>query len=153
MEFLTWVVAADEEALAEVAAAKSPLDAWSGIEAPGLDTVRLATLHTLLTDETLQAALDRYEPALVGGADEEILVLRVAGSLLEALATLDDESLETVAGELAATEVYEEEDADPDELLSSLSSLAELAQLAESQGQTLLVRIDLIGGQGSDVRD
>jgi hypothetical protein len=144
MEFVTWVVAADEEELAGVAEAKSPLDAWSGIEAPGLDTVKLATLHALLTNDPLQAALDLYEPALVDGADEEILVLRVAGSLLEALALLDEESLETIAGELAATEVYEEEGADPDELLSYLCSLAELAQLAESQGQALLVRIDLI---------
>jgi hypothetical protein len=144
MEFVTRVVAADEEELAEVAGAKSPLDAWSGIEAPGLDTVKLATLHTLLTNDPLQAALDLYEPALVDGADEEILVLRVAGSLLEALALLDEESLETVANELAATEVYEEEGADPDELLPYLSSFAELAQLAESQGQALLVRIDLI---------
>jgi hypothetical protein len=120
------------------------LDAWSGIEASGLDTVKLVTLHALLTNDPLQAALDLYEPALVGGADEEILVLRVAGNLLEALALLDEESLETIAGELAATEIYEEEGADPDELLSYLSALAELAQLAESQGQALLVRIDLI---------
>jgi hypothetical protein len=144
MEFATWVVAADEDELADVAGAKSPLDAWSGIESPGLDTVKLATLHALLTGDSLQASLDLYEPALVDGADEEILILRVAGNMLEELALLDEEAMETMAGELAATEVYEEEGADPDELLPHLSSLAELARLAESQGQTLLVRIDLI---------
>jgi hypothetical protein len=104
----------------------------------------LAALHALLTGDSLQAALDLYEPALVSGEDEEILVLRVAGEVLEELALLDEEFLETVAGELAATEVYEEEGADPDELLSLLSSLVELAQLAESQGQALFVRIELI---------
>ena len=144
MEFVTCVVAADEDELADVAQSATPLDGWSGIEIPGLDTVKLATLHALLTGDSLQAALDLYEPALVSGGDGEILVLRVAGEMLEELALLDEESLETVAGELAATEIYEEEDADPDELLSLLAPLAELAQLAESQGQVLFVRIELI---------
>ncbi|MFT3963191.1 hypothetical protein [Propionivibrio sp.] len=144
MEFVTCVVAADEDELAEVAQSAAPLDGWSGIETPGLDTVKLATLHALLTGDPLQVALDLYEPALVAGGDEETLVLRVAGEMLEELALLDEESLETVAGELAATEIYEEEDADPDELLSLLTPLAELAQLAESQGQVLFVRIELI---------
>ena len=144
MEFVTCVVAADEDELAEVAQSAAPLDGWSGIETPGLDTVKLATLHALLTGDPLQVALDLYEPALVAGGDEETLVLRVAGEMLEELALLDEESLETVAGELAATEIYEEEDADPDELLSLLAPLAELAQLAESQGQVLFVRIELI---------
>jgi hypothetical protein len=144
MKFVSCVLAAEEDELADVAETSSPLEAWSGIEFPGLDTARLAVLHTLLTGDPLHAALDLYEPALVSGADEEILVLRVAGEVLEKLALLDDESLETVAGELAVTDVYEEEGADPDELLSLLASLAELAQLAESQGQALFVRIDLI---------
>ena len=51
-----------------------------------------------------------------------------------------------MAGELAATEDYEEEGADPDSLLAWLTSFAELAQLAESQGQTLFVRIGLRSG-------
>ena len=144
MEFVTCVVAADEDELADVAQSAAPLDGWSGIETPGLDTVKLATLHALLTGDPLQAALDLYEPALVTGGDEETLVLRVAGEMLEELALLDEESLETVAGELAATEIYEEEEADPDDLLSLLTPLAELAQLAESQGQMLFVRIELI---------
>lgn len=143
MKFVTHVVAAGDDELAELAGAGSPLDNWSGFESPGLDTVKLATLHTLLTGDFLQAALDLYEPALVSGDDEEIIVLRVAGAMLEALALLDEESMETLTGELAATGSYEEEGADPDELLPFLAALAELAQLAESQGQALLVRIEL----------
>ena len=79
MDFVTHIVAADEDELDDIARSASPLDAWSGIESPGLDTVRLASLHALLTGDSLQAALDLYEPALVFGAEEEILVLRVAG--------------------------------------------------------------------------
>jgi hypothetical protein len=144
MEFVTSVVAAEEDELADVAQSTSPLEAWSGIEFPGLDTAKLAALHSLLTGDSLQAALDLYEPALVSGEDDGILVLRVSGGVLEELALLDDESLKTVAVELAATDIYEEEGADPDELLLLLTSLGELAQLAESQGQVLFVRIELI---------
>jgi hypothetical protein len=144
MRFVTHVVAVEEDELAAVAGSASPLDTWSGIESPGLDTVKLATLHALLTGDSLQAALDLYEPALVSGGDDEFLVLRFASEMLEELALLDEESMETVAGELAATGIYEEENADADELLFFLTSLAELAQLADSQGQVLLARIELI---------
>ncbi|MDR3300246.1 MAG: hypothetical protein LBU43_09690 [Candidatus Accumulibacter sp.] len=144
MKLVTHIVAADEDELTEVAETASPLKIWSGVEAPGLDTVKLAALHALLTGDSLQTALDLYEPALVTGAGEDVIVLRVSGELLEELALLDEESLETVASELAATEVYEKENADPDELRDCLTALAELAQLAESQEQTLWVRIGML---------
>ena len=59
-------------------------------------------------------------------------------------AVLDEEALENVAIELVATEVYEEEGMDPEEVQNSLIALVELAQLAESQGQTLFVWIRLL---------
>ncbi len=144
MEFMTCVVAAEEDELFEVAESAAPLNDWSGIDAPGLDTVKLATLHALLTGESLQTALDRYEPALVAGGNEEILVLRVADEMLEALAQLDEDSIDRLADELAATEIYEDEGTDPEDLQSLLISFGELAQLAESQGQVLYVRIAIV---------
>ena len=144
MEFLTCVVAAEEDEYPEIAGSSSPLNAWSGIEMPGLDTARLATLHSLLTGDSLQMALDLYEPVFVAEGDGETLVLRIDGELLEELALLDEEALENVAGELAATEVYEHDGVEPDELQYTLAALGELAQLAESQGQSLFVWIRLL---------
>lgn len=144
MEFMTFVVAAEEDEYPDVARSASPLNEWSGIEAPGLDTAKVATLHSLLTGDSLQTALDLYEPVFVAEGDEETIVLRVEDEMLEELALLDDEALENVAGELAATEVYESEGVETDDLLDSLAALAELAQLAESQDQKLFVWIRLI---------
>jgi len=144
MEFITCVVAAEEDEYPDIARSAAPLNEWSGVETPGLDTVKLSTLHSLLTGDSLQAALDFYEPVFVAGEDDETLVLRIDGEMLEELALLDEEALENVSAELAATEIYESEGVEPDELLASLTALAELAQLAESQGQSLFVWIKLI---------
>jgi hypothetical protein len=142
MEIVTNVVAAEEDEYSAIGESTLPLDEWSGIDAPGLDTLKVATLHCLLTGDPLQTALDLYEPVYV--AQNETVVLRVADELLEKLAVLDEEELENVASELAATEEYEDEDWDVDDVLAQLTELAELAQLAESQGQALFVWIYLL---------
>lgn len=144
MEFLTCVVAAEEDEYPDVAVSGAPLKQWSGFEAPGLDTTRIATLHSLLTGESLQGAFDRYEPLHVVEGEDETLLLRIDPELFDALALLDDEALEDLAGELAANEVYEAEGVDPEEVLSYLTALVELAQLAESQDQALFVWIKLL---------
>lgn len=139
MEFLTCVVAAEEDEYPDLAMSGAPLKQWSGFEAPGLDTTRIAALHSLLTGDSLQAALDLYEPVFVTEGEDEKLLLRIAPELFDALAGLDDEVLEELAGELAANELYEAEGVDPEEVLAYLTTLVELAQLAESQDQALFV--------------
>lgn len=144
MEFMTCIVAAEEDEYPEIAQSNAPLNEWSGIELPGLDTLKIATLHSLLTGDSLQMALDLYEPVFVSEGDDETLILRIDNEMFEELALLDEEALENVAIELVATEVYEEEGMDPEEVQNSLIALVELAQLAESQGQTLFVWIRLL---------
>jgi len=144
MEFLTCVVAAEEDEYPDIAQSNSPLNEWSGIESPGLDTTKIATLHSLLTGDPLQLALDLYEPVFVAEGDDETLVLRIEAELFEELTLLDEESLENVVSELMATEIYEQDGSDPEEVMAFLTSLVDLAQLAESQGQALFVWIKLL---------
>ncbi|MBK6402974.1 MAG: hypothetical protein IPF74_14120 [Rhodocyclaceae bacterium] len=70
---------------------------------------------------------------------EGALVLRLADELKDRLAKLDEESLDAVAAELAATEEFEMAGRDEGEVLAMLADLADLARLAESQDQTLCV--------------
>lgn len=137
MEFVSIVVAAEEEELSSVGQSNAPLNEWSGIETTGFDTHKFVTLHCLLTGDSLQTALERYEPAYV--SEGETLVLRLADELITQLAELDGDALDDVAAELAATEEFERDQWDAEAVLDLLTELAELAQLAESQAQVLFV--------------
>jgi hypothetical protein len=134
---LTQIVAAEEDEYVAIGESLRPLEEWSGIERRGIDTAKVATLHCLLTGEEFDLAISAYEPVHVGG--EGAVVLRLADEVTERLATLDEEALELVAGELAATEDFEMEQWDPEEVLALVLDLADLARLADAQGQVLFV--------------
>ena len=137
MGILTNIVAAEEDEYAAIGESLRPVDEWSGIERRGIDTAKIATLHCLLTGDEFEEALGSYEPVYV--ADEGAVVLRIADEVMERLASLDEEALELVAEELAATEEYEMEQWDAAEVQAMVFELGDLARLAESQGQVLFV--------------
>ncbi len=137
MGILTNIVAAEEDEVAAIGESLRPVDEWSGIERRGIDTAKIATLHCLLTGDEFEQAVGAYEP--VYATDEGAIVLRLADEVLERLATLDEDALELVAEELAATEEYEMEQWDAEEVQALVMELADLARLAESQGQSLFV--------------
>ena len=137
MGILTNIVAAEEDEYAAIGESLRPVDEWSGIERRGIDTAKIATLHCLLTGDEFEEAVGSYEPVYV--ADEGAVVLRIADEVMERLATLDEEALELVAEELAATEEYEMEQWDAAEVQAMVFELGDLARLAESQGQVLFV--------------
>ena len=137
MGILTNIIAAEEDEYAAVGESLRPVDEWSGIERRGIDTVKIATLHCLLTGDEFEAAAGSYEPIYV--SDEGAVVLRLAEEVMERLATLDEEALELVAEELAATEEYEMEQWETADVQAMVFELADLARLAESQGQVMFV--------------
>ncbi len=137
MDIVTHILAAREDECAALAESLRPLDAWSGIDAPGLDTLKIALWHALLTGDALHTALDLYEPVYV--AENETVVLRLADELLERMAQLDEAGLEILAGELAASEAFENESWHEETVQDLLFAVADLAQLAQTQGQVLFV--------------
>ncbi|MDP3514007.1 MAG: hypothetical protein Q8S20_14795 [Sulfuritalea sp.] len=137
MGILTNIVAAEEDEYAAIGESLRPVDEWSGIERRGIDTAKIATLHCLLTGDEFEEAVGSYEPVYV--ADEGAVVLRIADEVLERLAALDEDALELVAEDLAATEEYEMEQWDAADVQAMVFELGDLARLAESQGQVLFV--------------
>lgn len=137
MGILTNIIAAEEDEYVAIGESLRPVDEWSGIERRGIDTAKIATLHCLLTGDEFEEAVGGYEPVYV--ADEGAVVLRLADEVMERLATLDEDALELVAEELAATEEYEMEQWETAEVQAMVFELADLARLAESQGQVLFV--------------
>jgi hypothetical protein len=71
--------------------------------------------------------------------DEGAVVLRIADEVMERLASLDEDALELVAEELAATEEYELEQWEAEDVQALVMELADLARLADSQGQAMFV--------------
>lgn len=137
MGILTNIVAADEDEFESIGESVRPMDEWSGIERRNIDTAKIATLHCMLTGDEFELAVSVYEPVYIAG--EGALVLRVSDEVLEKLATLDEDALERVAEELAATEEFEMEQWTAEDVQVLVMDLAELARLAESQGQALFV--------------
>lgn len=137
MGILTNIVAAEEDEYTAVGESLRPVDEWSGIERRGIDTAKIVTLHCLLTGDEFEEAVGSYEPIYV--TDEGAVVLRLADEVLERLAALDEDALELVAVELAATEEYEMEQWETADVQAMVFELADLAQLAESQGQVMFV--------------
>jgi hypothetical protein len=134
---LTNIVSADEDEYESIGEAVRPVDEWSGIERRNVDTAKIVTLHCLLTGDEFELTASLYEPVYVSG--EGALVLRVADEVMEKLAFLDEDALERVAEELAATEEFEMEQVTAEDVQTLVMDLAELARLAESQGQVLFV--------------
>lgn len=137
MALVTNIVAADEDEFAAVGESMRPMDEWSGIEALGLDTAKITMLHCLVSGDVYDVALSLHEPVYVG--DAGAIVLRIAGGVVDRLATHDADTLLDLAVELAATEDFEIEAWPVEDVHALLIELAGLARLAESQGQALFV--------------
>lgn len=137
MAILTNIVAADEDEYEAIGDSVHPVDEWSGIEKRDIDIPRLAMLHCLLLGDDYELAAGYYEPIFIGG--EGALVLRIPDEIMVKLAGMEEEGLQEVAQELLVTEVFEQVEADPDEVEDLLYELGQLSQLAESQDQVLFV--------------
>ncbi len=137
MGILTNIVAAEEDEVEDIGESLHPVDEWSGIERRGIDIAKVAVLHSLLTGDEYEQALFLCEPIYINA--EGVLVLRIANAAAEKLAELDEDALLDVAAELVATESFELEQWDADEVEDFILELAELAQIADSQGQAMFV--------------
>lgn len=135
---LTSIIAAEEDEVEAIGESLQPTEEWSGITLRGIDIAKVATLHSVLTGDLFDDAIVNYEPIYVSAA-EGAWVLRLADEVMERLAELEDDALDAVASELAATEEFESAGWEEDTVVALLGDLCDLARLAESQGQALFV--------------
>lgn len=138
MSLLVNIVIADEEDVEEIGESHHPVAEWSGIQARDIDTAKIATLHCLLTGDSFESALSRYEPSYVT-SEESAIVIRIPDELVERLAQLDEVGIDDVGVELAATEEFELTDWPEQEVLTLVEELAALAQQADSNGEAMFV--------------
>jgi hypothetical protein len=139
MGLLTNIVTAEEEELEAVGLSEHPVEEWTGVEMRDVGAAKLATLHCLLSDEDFEEALSSYEPVFDAVEEDGALVIRIPDEIAEKLAILEEEVLEQVGEELAATEEFEEDGWPVEEVQALVVGLGDLARLAESQGQVMYV--------------
>jgi hypothetical protein len=140
MSILVNIVSADEDEVEAVGESQHPIVEWSGIEARDIGIAKIITLHCLLTGDGIEDAAYAYEPVYSVG-DEGPIVLRIADEVLERLASLEEDAVDIIGEELAATEEFEQSGWPLEEIQSLMAELAALARLAESQSQALFVWI------------
>ncbi|MGE5467570.1 MAG: hypothetical protein ACM3Y9_09125 [Ignavibacteria bacterium] len=138
MALVTNIVAAEEDEVEAVGQSDRPVDEWSGLEARDIDSTKLATLHCLLSGDDLEEALGAYEPVYDALDDDGAIVVRIPTSIAERLAELEEESLEEIGAELAATEEFELDGWPVEDVQALLVAMGDLARLAEAQGQVML---------------
>lgn len=138
ISILVNIVIADEDDIEAIGDSLSPVEEWSGIQSRDLDTAKIATLHCLLTGDTFEDALSRYEPVYVV-SEESAIVLRIPDAVVERMAGLDEEALAEVAVELAATEEFESTGWDDEEIYGLVEELADLAVQADANGEAMFV--------------
>jgi hypothetical protein len=103
---------------------------------PGIEpVVMLATLEERLTGASADQALEDNADAQVG-EHRQVTVFRLRTTLVEALATADDDELRDIAGPWSKTAEFFGA-ADPEELGQGLVRLAALARDARTAGERL----------------
>ncbi len=132
------VVVADLEDAGAIIESEKPVEEWKGFEANGLDPAKFAMLHALLSGELFDEALDECGP-LHAASDEGPWLMKLPDDSVAHLAELEEDALDRVGEELAATEEFEEDGWSADEVKGFVTALADLAGVARAQGQALFV--------------
>lgn len=105
MGVLTDIVMAGPRDAQRVLDSDNPSREFNGIDAKGIDPVKLGTLYAVLTGT-------EYDPGFIGepvaaGGDEGPWVMEVPGDLVKRLAELDKGRLAAVGAEWAKTEEFQ----------------------------------------------
>jgi len=132
------VVVADLEDAGAIIESSKPVEEWKGFEARGLDQAKFAMLHALLSGELFDEALAECGPVYAADEDGPWL-MKLPGDSVDRLARLEEEALDAIGEELAATEAFEEEGWPVDEVKDLVATLADLAGVARAQGRAMFV--------------
>ncbi len=138
MGMLVNVVVADGEDAGAIIESEKPVEDWKGFEANGLDQAKFAMLHALLTGELFDEAMADCGP-LYAADDEGPWLMKLPDDAVARLAELEEDALDRVGEELAATEEFEEDGWSVDEVKGIVTALADLAGVARAQGRAMFV--------------
>lgn len=105
MGVLTDFVVADRRDAQRVCDAACPSEEFSGLDAKGIDPVKLGTLYAILTETDFDPAFIKDEPLAMGG-DDGPWVIEVPVDLVLRLAKLDAQGVAATAAKWANTDEF-----------------------------------------------
>lgn len=138
MDISTNIVIGDIADIEEIGESSHPIENWRGFEIRGIDTAKMAMLHAILTGQTFDEAFGEYLLAYEASEDGP-WVAKIPNEPMERLAEMEDEVLEQIGEELAATEEFENEGWPVEEVQIFLAELAALAGIAIVQRKAMFI--------------
>lgn len=106
MGVLTDIVVADATEAANVAADSQHIQTWPGVDAKGVDSVKLAILWAMLANNPSKANAGTDFETLHETSDEGPWVFRVPEELVQLLAALDDAGVASTGAAWAKAEEF-----------------------------------------------
>lgn len=139
MGVLTDFVVADRAEAQRVCDSPCPSRDFAGIDAKGIDTVKLGTLHAILDAPEGVSSFD--DMILCDNGDDGPWVLEVPADLVRRLAALDSERLRSVAAGWAATDEFHSRSGSwpTEDVRQTLEELAALCRRAVEEGKAVLL--------------
>jgi hypothetical protein len=144
MGVLTDFVVADREDAQRVCDSDCPSQDFAGLDAKGIDTVKLGTLYAILTGGEFDPSfMDRA--SLCSGGEEGPWVFEVPADLVQRLARLNARQLLSVAAQWAATEEFSArfDNWPGDAVRQVLEDLAGLCRRAAEDGKAVQMWMSL----------
>ncbi|HUW50462.1 MAG TPA: hypothetical protein VMV75_05535 [Sulfuricella sp.] len=138
MQVLTNIVIGEPDEIMAIGESLSPLEDWQGMEANSLNLEKLAMLQSILADQNFDEAFAEFRP-LFTASDEGPWLIRFPHGSIKKLAELEEDALERIGEELAATTEFEIDEWAVDEVQDLLATLSQLAGNAVDQEKTLFI--------------
>jgi hypothetical protein len=141
MAMTTTLVIADPDEVEAIGESFEPLQDWRGVALEGIDPAKIAMLHCILTGETFDEVVTQYEPIYAASA-EGPWVIAVPREPIAKLPLLEEDVLEQIGDEWAATEDFERDNWPATDVQEVLAELAALASIGIAQEKAMFIRID-----------
>jgi hypothetical protein len=142
MGVLTDLVIGNEEDATTIANLHYPLGEFTGIDIKGVDTVKLTTLHSILSAEAFKDLLAQYNP-IASASEDGPWVFVLPADLVARLAGLDDTEITDTAARWGNTEEFQLDGWSQTNVTDVLRGMAHLARQASAQEKRIFVWMSL----------
>ena len=139
MGVLTDLVVADESEAEELAASISPLERWPGIDAKGIDPVKLGKLLSILAGESYSHSIPGEFSEIAAFSDDGPWVLRVPPRLVLSLSEIGDADVRRISTQWFAGEEFAHSGYDLAITEEVVTSLRELSKKATAERKEMLM--------------